>query len=106
MKVEYQKMLNLIKQNVQEIEPSAQVLLYGSRARGDAKEDSDWDVLVLSAKDELTFKEEATFMDHIIDLMVSTGEAIQLFAYGTKDWHEKHAVTPFYHSVYSEAILL
>lgn len=95
-----------IRQNVREVEPTARVWLYGSRARGDAREDSDWDVLVLSAKDKLSFKEEEAFMDHICDLIVETGQVIQLFAYGTKDWHTRHSVTPFYQSVQSEAIPL
>lgn len=106
MKVDFQVMLDLIEQNVHEVEPTAQVWLYGSRVRGEAHEDSDWDVLVLSAKDKLSFKEEERFMDNICNLMVSTGQAIQLFAYGVKDWHTRHAVTPFYQSVQSEAVLL
>lgn len=36
-----------IKAAVHAVEPGAEVLLFGSRARGDAREDSDWDVLVL-----------------------------------------------------------
>ena len=106
MRIDFQTMQNLIKQNVHEVEPTAQVWLYGSRVRGQAREDSDWDVLVLSAKDRLSFREEEQFMDHICDLIVKTGQAIQLFAYGAKDWHARHAITPFYQSVQSEAILL
>lgn len=106
MKVDYQTMSEQIKQNVHEVDATAQVWLYGSRARGEAREDSDWDVLVLSSKDKLTFKEEETFMNHICELMVETGQAIQLFAYGMKDWHANHSVTPFYKNVQSEAILL
>lgn len=106
MKVDKQTMSELIKQNVLEVDNTAQVWLYGSRARGEAKEDSDWDVLVLSQKDKLTFKEEEKFMDHICELMVKTGQAIQLFAYGTKDWHTSHSITPFYRNVQSEAVLL
>lgn len=106
MKVDFQIMLNLIKQNVHEVEPTAEVWLYGSRVRGEAREDSDWDVLVLSAKDKLSFKEEEQFMDHICNLMVKTGQAIQLFAYGAKDWHTRHSLTPFYQNVQKEAVLL
>lgn len=106
MKVNERTMLELIKKNVHEVDATAEVWLYGSRARGEAREDSDWDVLVLSQKEQLTFKEEEQFMDHICDLMVLTGQAIQLFAYGSKDWYSRHAVTPFYQSVQSEAILL
>lgn len=106
MKVNEQTMSELIKQNVHEIDNTAQVWLYGSRARGEAREDSDWDVLVLSQKDKLTFKEEEKFMDHICELMVKTGQAIQLFAYGMKDWHTRHSITPFYKNIQADAILL
>lgn len=106
MNMDYQRMLDLIKQNVHEVEPTAEVWLYGSRVRGEARKDSDWDVLVLSAKDKLSFKEEEKFMDHICNLIVSTGQAIQLFAYGAKDWHTRHAITPFYQNIQKEAVLL
>ena len=99
---EYGRMLRLIKQNVHEVEADAEVWLYGSRARRDARRD----VLVLSSKPKLTFKEEEAFMDHMSDLMVETGQAIQLFAYGKKDWHTRHYFTPFYKSIQSEAIRL
>ena len=39
--------LKKIKEAVLEIEPNAVILLYGSRARGDAVEKSDWDFLIL-----------------------------------------------------------
>lgn len=106
MKVDYQLMLSQIKQNVHEVDPTVQVWLYGSRAKGNAREDSDWDILVLSSKDKLSVEEEGRFIDHICELIVKTGQTIQLFAYGLRDWHMRHSVTPFYKSVQSEAILL
>lgn len=106
MKIDTQTMLSLIKQNVHEVDANAQVWLYGSRVRGEARPDSDWDVLVLCPQDKLTFREEERFMDHICKLMVDTGQAIQLFAYGLKDWHTRHSVTSFYKNVQSEAIQL
>ncbi|MGD9976140.1 MAG: nucleotidyltransferase domain-containing protein [Desulfatirhabdiaceae bacterium] len=36
-----------IKQTVREIEPDSDVILYGSRARGDFTNNSDWDILIL-----------------------------------------------------------
>ena len=102
----YQQMLLRIKENIHEVEPEAEVWLYGSRARRDARSDSDWDVLVLSSKPHLTFREEEAFMDHICDLMIETGQAIQLFAYGKEEWHKRHYFTPFYKSVQSDSIRL
>jgi predicted nucleotidyltransferase len=36
-----------VKEVVKNIEPSAEVILYGSRARTDFSENSDWDFLIL-----------------------------------------------------------
>jgi predicted nucleotidyltransferase len=40
-------LLKQVKEAVLRIEPTAEVVLYGSRARGDSNADSDWDFLVL-----------------------------------------------------------
>lgn len=40
--------LQEVKRYVHQIDPQAEVWLFGSRARGDAREDSDWDFLVLT----------------------------------------------------------
>ena len=42
-----EELLKRIKSDILAIEPSAEIILFGSRARGDAREASDWDVLVL-----------------------------------------------------------
>ena len=40
-------LLKKVKEALKEIEPSAEIYLYGSRARKDNREDSDWDFLIL-----------------------------------------------------------
>jgi len=40
-------LLEQVKQAVSEIEPDAEIILYGSRARKDSRVHSDWDFLVL-----------------------------------------------------------
>ena len=98
--------LTKIKETVLNVDPNAEVWLYGSRARGDFREDSDWDILVLAPKDHVTNAEEGVFIDRISDLIVETGQVIQLFAYGSADWHKRHSVTPFYKNVQQDAIRL
>ena len=40
-------LLEKVKQAVSEMEPNAEIILYGSRAREDSQAQSDWDFLVL-----------------------------------------------------------
>ena len=40
-------LLERVKQAVHEVEPEADIVLYGSRARGEAHVESDWDFLIL-----------------------------------------------------------
>jgi predicted nucleotidyltransferase len=39
--------------------PDERVILFGSQARGDAREDSDWDLLVLLNKEKKNFIEDS-----------------------------------------------
>lgn len=41
-----EKLLNQIRQTVREVESDAEIILYGSRSRGDAFSESDWDLLI------------------------------------------------------------
>lgn len=43
-----QNIARLIKLNIAEVDPEALVILYGSRARGDARKEPVWDILVLT----------------------------------------------------------
>ena len=49
--------IQLIRQKVNEIDNTAEVILYGSRARGDELPDSDWDILILvNSKTDLDYE--------------------------------------------------
>ena len=56
-----QHIIQLIRQKVNEIDNTAEVILYGSRARGDNKRDSDWDVMILLNRSNVDKKVELTF---------------------------------------------
>jgi len=40
-------LLKLVKDVVREIEPAAEIILYGSRSRNEETSESDWDLLIL-----------------------------------------------------------
>ena len=39
------------------VPPHSEVILFGSRARGDARKDSDWDILILLDKDKIRLED-------------------------------------------------
>ena len=95
----------MIKLNISEVDPEARVILYGSRARGDARKNSDWDILVLTDY-PVTWQIEKKFRDHLYDLELETGEILSLFIYSKKDWDTRHHITPYYHNVIAQGIQL
>ena len=100
------KILNQIKQIVTEQEPRAKVYLYGSRSRGTAKRNSDWDLLILLNKDKITPEDEQKITYPLYDLEFDTGEVISLMIYSEKEWNTKYKITPFYRNVMREGRLL
>ena len=106
MKISKTEILNQIKRIVKEKEPSAKIYLYGSRSRGTAKDNSDWDLLILLNKDDISNEVEREISYPLYDLEFDTGEVISPMIYSEKEWNSKYKVTPFYQNVMREGILL
>lgn len=100
------QILQMITEKISELEPDSEVILYGSRARGQAGDDSDWDILVLLHKDEVTLKTEQKFRRHLLDVELQIGEPISIFVRSKSEWETKHRITPFYKSIKQEGIRL
>lgn len=96
--------LQLIVESIKSKDKNAEVILFGSRARGTAKKDSDWDLLILLNKDSVSRKDEQVFRHNLIDVELKTGEAISTFVYSKKDWENKFWVTPFYENIKKDGI--
>ena len=103
MKTKTQHISQLIRHYINAIDPKADVILYGSRARGDERPDSDWDILVLTdySVDLIT---ERKFRDKLYDLELETGEPLSIFVYSKNDWRTKQRITPFYENVTQEGV--
>lgn len=95
----------LIRQYVSIIDPTAEVILYGSRARGDERLDSDWDILVLTNY-AVNVETERKFRSKLYDLELLSGESISFFIYSKNEWETKHRISPFYLNVTQEGIRL
>jgi predicted nucleotidyltransferase len=105
MNVKESHIANRIREEITTIDPKAQVILFGSRARGDAKEDSDWDILIL-IDSPVTIEIERAIRYKLFDLELETGEMFSTFVHNKRVWKAKHKVTPFYKSIKKEGVLL
>ena len=73
-----------------EILPNEKVVLFGSQARGDAREDSDWDLLVLLNKEKRNFNEDYdNYAYPFAELGLKHDALINAKIYTIKDW-ESH----------------
>ena len=103
MKTKTRNISRLIKQQVSELDPTAEVVLYGSRARGDEFIDSDWDILILT-KGPADIHIERKFRHKLYDLELELGESFSVFVYSKEDWHQNQSITPFYQNVSREGL--
>jgi predicted nucleotidyltransferase len=67
--------------------PNEEVILFGSQARGDAREDSDWDLLVLLNGEKRSFSEDYdTYGYPFSEIGDKYGTYVSVKIYSKKDW--------------------
>jgi len=97
---------NKIKKVIHLQDPKAKAILFGSRARGDSKINSDEDLLILIDESKVTNEIEDKFRSGLYDLELESGQIISTFIYPKEYWKNQLAFTPLYHSVSEEGITL
>lgn len=98
--------LTRIKQTATSTIPKGgKAILYGSRARDDARKDSDWDILILLDKDTLDQSDYDNVSYPFVLLGCDLGQEINPIMYTTKEW-ESYRITPFYENVTRDGIVL
>jgi predicted nucleotidyltransferase len=88
------------------IDRASEVILYGSRARGDAAEDSDYDLLILSNV-PATLENEDRFRRALYDLQLETGTVITVILVNRADWGTPlYKAMPLHQNITREGITL
>jgi predicted nucleotidyltransferase len=87
-------------------DPKAQAYLFGSRARGDNKPDSDWDIIILVNSKTVTSEIEDKFRDVLYSIELESGQIIAAFIYPKLFWQKNLKYSPLYKSVKKEGIKL
>jgi len=78
-------LLNAVRDTVRAIEPEAEIILYGSRARGDAQPDSDWDFLIL-VPGKVDWQRKDRLRDKLFDLELETDSILSTLIVNRDDW--------------------
>ena len=104
MNVKESTILARVRILAHEIDPGANVILYGSHARGEAKPDSDWDILILT-ENILTWDEEQMLRSLIYRYEVDSDMVLSLVIHSKMKWTDPlFQLTPFYQNVTREGI--
>ena len=82
----------------------ASLWLYGSRARGDNRPDSDYDLLILLDKDSVTMQDR-DYSHAFFWNGMEVGEEVNAHIYTKKDWN-KWACAPFNENVEEDKVVL
>ena len=101
-----QRMLELIKSKTRELIPfGIQAYLYGSRARGEANPDSDWDILILVNAPQTDISLYDTLAYPLTELGWEQGEVIVPVIYSIDEWEHPSSLL-FRRNVEQDAISL
>ena len=83
----------------------SEIILFGSQARGDARKDSDWDILVLLDKQKVLPEDIDEVAFPLRELGWDFGETINTILYTKEEW-SRDVASPFYQNVTREGIRL
>lgn len=100
------ELLEQIRQAVREVEPDAEIILYGSRSRGEALSESDWDLLIL-VDGSLTDERTDRIRHGLYEVEWESGEVLSSIVRNREEWNSGiyHAM-PFHQRVEQEGIKL
>lgn len=93
-----------VKESIKSIDPMARIILFGSKARGDSKNLSDWDFLILTSKqaDEITKRK---IREGLIDTELEAEEVISTLIFSQERWDD-YQITPLYKNISKDGIEL
>ena len=96
--------LSTVKSRISKIDSEAKIILFGSRARNDAKKESDWDFLILTHF-AVTRELKNKISDELFETELETDEVITGIIQNFNSWRE-YSNTPIYNNILKDGIEL
>ena len=100
------ELLQRCKKAIRHVASDADVVLDGSRARGDEREDSDYDILILiNGPVDMVLEEK--ILGNVYPLELESGNVLTLIIYSKQQWDlPLYRAMPFHKNVDREGVLL
>ena len=92
----------MVREEILTIDRNSKVILFGSRARGDFREDSDWDFLIVLDR-EISRELKDVIRENLYDIELDTEQIISSIIYQREDWEDME-VTLLYQIIHEEGI--
>ena len=106
MQKEQEHTLNAIRECLAKNMPAGgKAILFGSQARDTARDDSDWDILIILDKEELLPSDYDNVTYPLTELGWELGKEINPVMYSAKEW-QNYKNSPFYKNVEKDGIKL
>jgi len=100
----HEEILRKVKEAVLKLEPSAEIILYGSRARDDYREHSDWDFLILLVG-KIDTKRTDRIRCVLYEIELDTDQIISSIVRSRQEWDSpRYSVVPLHGNVEREGI--
>lgn len=100
------ELLKRCKDAIRRVIPDADVILYGSRARGDANEYSDYDILIL-VNGSADIALDKRFVEQVFPLELDSGVVLTLMTYSKQQWDTPlYRAMPFHKNVDRDGVIL
>lgn len=91
---------------IKRADPSAEVILYGSRASGKVTPESDYDLLIL-IDGEATLKTEEIICRQLYPIELETGKVLSAMVYSRQQWDTPlYRIMPFHKNVEKDGVVL
>jgi predicted nucleotidyltransferase len=98
--------LHQVREEVRRLLPDAKIILHGSRVRNEARQDSDWDFLII-AEHPLDRRTVTELKDNLYEVELANDEVVSSIIRSRQEWSSpEYDALPFKATVEKEGVTL